>query len=70
MLKNKKIKVFAWILLFLALGYTRDFVFANTNTVLYNKLNPDEKYPVPFILSFLESFDYYTVYTIKWVFTA
>ncbi|MFL5753820.1 MAG: hypothetical protein ACJ76F_10475 [Bacteroidia bacterium] len=70
MLKNKRIKVFALVLLFLLLGYTRDFVFAHTNTVLYNKMHPDEKYPVPLIMSFLESFGYYTVYGLKWCFTA
>ena len=70
MTKNKKLIIPLLILVFLLIGFTREFIFNHTNTVLYNKLHPEFTYPVPALISYLNHFEYKTVYALKWVFTA
>jgi hypothetical protein len=65
--KNKIIAV-VLILVLIALGFFREYLFVNINVVLYNKLN-GETYTVVPILSFFEGFSYNSVYACKWIFT-
>lgn len=57
------------VVLFICLGFLREYIFVNVNVVLYNKLH-NESYPVPYTILFFNRFDYYTVYAMKWGLTS
>jgi hypothetical protein len=65
---NRKIKIFLFILLLMALGFFRENLFVNINDVLYGKLY-NEPNPIIWYLSFLSNVSYNTVYIAKWFIT-
>jgi len=64
----KKLNLIGVILLILIAGYFREHVFANINTLLYNK-KYDSQYPVSKLIALLENFDYLFIYYLKWMLT-
>ncbi|HTA60992.1 MAG TPA: hypothetical protein VK835_00990 [Bacteroidia bacterium] len=65
---NRKIKITLLILLLMALGFFRENIFVNVNSVLYNKWY-NEIHPVVWYVSFLSNFSYKTIYIAKWFIT-
>jgi hypothetical protein len=65
---NRKIKITLLILLLMALGFFRENLFVNINSVLYNKWY-NEIHPVVWYVSFLGNFSYKTIYIAKWFIT-
>lgn len=50
------------------LGYFREFFFLQTNIVMYNKWS-NSNYPVKYSMSWMNHFEYWTIYYAKWIFT-
>lgn len=61
-------RLIIFICAIIALGFLRDFVFVYTNLILYNKLH-NESFPIANPISLMNSWDYYSVYYMKFVFT-
>jgi len=65
----KKISLFIFVLmLFAVLGFTRDFIFKNTNVHLAAKLY-EQDYSSHNVMNVLRNFSYWTIYALKWVLT-
>lgn len=64
-------KVFLFILVlfvFAALGFSRDFIFKNTNVHLAAKYY-EMDYSTHNIMDVLQNFSYWTIYSFKWILT-
>lgn len=57
------------ISLFAFLGFSREFLFVNINNQLYTLYYGHNNLPLPKILSFLNNYDYMTIYYSKYVLT-
>ncbi len=58
-----------YILIFAILGFSREFLFVNMNNQLYKLYYGNSKVPLPKSIRFIESFDYTTLYYIKYPLT-
>ena len=67
-MKRKGI-IFLFILVLIALGFFREFVFVNINTMIYNA-RFNENYPISNFFSFIAHLNHKTLYIMKWVLTA
>ena len=66
---KRKIKICAFVLILLALGFFRETLFVNVNSALYDKLYGENNHYVVGFLSFVNSFSYKTIYIAKWFIT-
>jgi hypothetical protein len=67
-MKRKGI-IFLYVIALISLGFAREFVFVNLNTIIINvKFN--ESYTYNHFFSFLSGFNYITLYISKWFLTA
>jgi hypothetical protein len=65
----KKVSLLLLVLfIFAFVGFSRDFLFKNTNTHLGAKLYEME-YSTHNFMDFLQNFSYWTIYTLKWIMT-
>ena len=67
LIKNKKFLVLLFLLF--GLGFLRDFIFIQTNIIMFNKWSNSE-YEFHSSMNWLNSFDYWTLYYAKWFLTA
>ncbi len=58
-----------YVLLFAFLGFSREFLFVNINNKLYQLYYGHSNLPLPNILSFLNNFEYTTIYYSKYPLT-
>jgi hypothetical protein len=65
-ISKKAFSFFLLIFTILFLGYFRDFVFVNINSLIQAKTYKQE-FMMPFTLSFLNKFDYSTLIILKWL---
>lgn len=65
----KKIAIiFVFLAILVGLGFLREFVFVNTNSILYSKYY-NENYPLHPFFSFFRDKSYNFIYVSKWVLT-
>lgn len=67
-MKNS-LKYILFIILFAILGFSREFLFVNTNNQLFKLYYHDEDIKIPTSLDFITHFQYSTLYYLKYVFT-
>ena len=65
---NKKICIPTLILILIFLGFVRDFVFVQTNIIMYNKWSNSD-YPFHPFMNWINQFDYWFLYRSKWFLT-
>lgn len=66
---KRKLITAAFIILLIVLGFFREFVFVNINTLIYNnKFN--ENYPFHWLFQSFSGFNYSGLYISKWFLTA
>lgn len=63
------LKYFIFLIIFAFLGFTREFLFVNINNQLYRLYYGHASLPLPESLSFIERFDYETLYYLKYPLT-
>jgi hypothetical protein len=66
---SRKIKIILFVFVLLALGFIRETLFVNINSVLYDKLYNENNHFVAWYLSFITRFTYQTIYIAKWFIT-
>ncbi len=65
----KKILIaFLFLTVIIGLGFLREFIFVNTNSILYSKFY-NENYPMHPFFNFFKDKSYNFIYISKWVFT-
>lgn len=67
-MKNSLRYIF-FITIFALLGFSREFLFVNTNNQLYKLYYHDEDIKIPESLEFITHFQYSTLYYLKYLFT-
>ena len=67
-MKNS-LKYIFFITIFALLGFSREFLFVNTNNQLYKLYYHDEDIKIPESLEFITHFQYSTLYYLKYLFT-
>ena len=67
-MKNS-LKYIFFISIFALLGFSREFLFVNTNNQLYKLYYHDEDIKIPESLEFITHFQYSTLYYLKYLFT-
>lgn len=67
-MKNS-LKYILFILLFAILGFSREFLFVNTNNQLFKLYYHNEDIKIPASLDFITHLEYSTLYYLKYVFT-
>lgn len=67
-MKRKAVLILLVVLL-IVLGFLREFIFVNTNSVLYSKYY-NEDYKIHPFFNFYKSFSYSAIYAGKWILTA
>lgn len=66
----KKVYIgFIYLLVFIVLGYSREFFFVHLNNILYLKYYGHSSLPVPSVMSIFHSWSYETIYWSKYLFT-
>lgn len=63
------IKYLFFIAIFAVLGFSREFLFVNTNNQLYSLYYHHSTFKLPYSLAFLNGLDYSTLYFMKFPFT-
>jgi len=63
------LKYLLFLGIFALLGFSREFLFVNINNQLYKLMYGHSNLPVPESLSFIESFDFNTLYYLKFPLT-
>jgi hypothetical protein len=67
-MKNS-LKYILFIVLFAILGFSREFLFVNTNNQLFKLYYHNEDIKIPTSLDFITHFQYSTLYYLKYLFT-
>ncbi len=67
-MKNS-LKYIVFIAIFAILGFSREFLFVNTNNQLFRLYYHNEDIKIPASLDFISHFQYSTLYYLKYVFT-
>ena len=60
------LKYLLFIVLFALLGFTREFIFVNINSHLYNLYYQRQEHTLPYSMLFLLNYDYKTIYFSKY----
>lgn len=67
-MKNN-LKYILFIAIFAILGFSREFLFVNTNNQLFKLYYHNEDIKIPVSLDFITHFEYSTLYYLKYLFT-
>ncbi len=62
-------KLILFFLLFLSLGYFREFFFVNLNNIMFQKYYHHTDLPIPSVMLVFDSFSYKTLYYSKYIYT-
>lgn len=65
---KKGLVIFGFVAIIIGLGFLREFVFVNTNSILYSKYY-NENYPLHPFFNFFRDKSYNFIYLSKWFFT-
>lgn len=66
---KKKLKITAFVLLLLLMGFFRESFFVNINSALYDKYYHENNHLIANLFSFLKNLSYQTIYVAKWFIT-
>jgi hypothetical protein len=66
---KKKVIVFLFVIALIFIGFIREFLFVNLNTIIIN-LKFKENYSYHHFFTFLTNYNYFSLYVSKWLLTA